>query len=498
MSTLTAEEIKKAVRNALQMLGNEKDTASISGQPASNVTTRAVMSIALGSDHGGFELKEVLKGYLGELGHRVKDCGTDSREAVDYPKIAEAVAKLVSSKECDRGIMVNGAGIGSCVVANKVPGVRAAMCYDMSTASNSREHNDTNVLTLGGGLVGAGLAREIVRVWLETECTAARHLRRVSQIEEVERKYLVASDQKQVVSTAGDETTVSVDAIVDQISERISSKITTADLAQTIETACDPCNGCGQCVEKQSDEVRRIIELGAGRISSSLGSTDISAALAKFIDHTLLKAEASREQIEQLCQEAKTYEFATVCVNPVWVSLCREILQDTPVRVCAVVGFPLGAITPQAKAFEARQAIREGAKEIDMVINIGALKGGDDDLVRRDIAAVTEACRDGSATSKVIIEAALLSDEQKVRACLLAREAKADFIKTSTGFGPGGATAHDVALMKEAVQCQLEVKAAGGIGTLADTKKMLEAGATRIGASAGVKIIQEAEELTGP
>jgi len=155
MSTLTAEEIKKAVRNALQMLGNEKDTASISGQPSSNVTTKGVMSIALGSDHGGFELKEVLKGYLGELGHRVKDCGTESREAVDYPKIAEAVAKLVSSKECDRGIMVNGAGIGSCVVANKVPGVRAAMCYDISTARNSREHNDTNVLTMGGGAAPA-------------------------------------------------------------------------------------------------------------------------------------------------------------------------------------------------------------------------------------------------------------------------------------------------------------------------------------------------------
>jgi deoxyribose-phosphate aldolase len=147
------------------------------------------------------------------------------------------------------------------------------------------------------------------------------------------------------------------------------------------------------------------------------------------------------------------------------------------------------------KAFEARQAIREGAKEIDMVINVGALKSGDDDLVLRDIMAVTEACRDGSALSKVIIEAALLTDEEKVRACLLAREAKADFVKTSTGFGPGGATAHDVALMKEAVQCQLEVKAAGGIRTLADAKKMLEAGATRIGASAGVKIIRESEVL---
>jgi deoxyribose-phosphate aldolase len=160
-----------------------------------------------------------------------------------------------------------------------------------------------------------------------------------------------------------------------------------------------------------------------------------------------------------------------------------------------VVGFPLGATTPEVKGFEARQAIREGAQEIDMVINVGALKSGNDDLVQRDITAVTEACRDGSAGSKVIIEAALLTEEEKVRACLLAKAAKADFVKTSTGFGPGGATDHDVALMKEAVQCQLEVKAAGGIRTLADTRKMLQAGATRIGASAGVKIVQEAREL---
>ncbi|MFC1683460.1 deoxyribose-phosphate aldolase [Candidatus Zixiibacteriota bacterium] len=221
----------------------------------------------------------------------------------------------------------------------------------------------------------------------------------------------------------------------------------------------------------------------------------MSRELAKFIDHTILKPNATREQIEQLCREASEFEFATVCVNPTWVGMCRQMLQDTPVKVCTVVGFPLGAMTPEAKAFEARQAIREGAKEIDMVINVGALKSGDDELVRRDIDAVTEACRDGSATSKVIIEAALLTDEEKIRACILAREARADFVKTSTGFASGGATAQDVALMKSAVECQLGVKAAGGIRSLADAKKMLEAGATRIGASAGVKIVQEALQL---
>ena len=495
MPTITAEEVKKAVRQALEILSHEKEIANSRGQTTPLSPATATMGIALGSDHGGFELKEELKPFLEKLGHRVKDCGTSSRESVDYPPIAAAVAELVGSGTCDRGIMVDGAGIGSCVVANKVPGVRAAMCYDISTARNSREHNDTNVLTLGGRLVGSGLAQEIVRVWLETECTEERHLRRVAQIREVERKYLTDAAQKTAASTADTGPEVSVDALVDQITERIASKMTAPDLAQTIAVACEPCSDCGQCVEKQTEEVRRIIEAGAGRISSSLGSTDVSRQLAKFIDHTLLKPEATGEQIHQLCQEAKKYEFATVCVNPTWVKHCRELLQDTPVKVCTVVGFPLGASTPEAKAFEARQAIREGAKEIDMVINIGALKSGNDELVKRDIAAVTEACRDGSALSKVIIEAALLTEEEKVRACQLAGEAKADFVKTSTGFGPGGATAYDVALMKEAVQCQLEVKAAGGIRSLADAKKMLEAGATRIGASAGVKIVQEAEQL---
>jgi deoxyribose-phosphate aldolase len=342
------------------------------------------------------------------------------------------------------------------------------------------------------------LAREIVSTWLDTGCTEERHLRRVAQIMEVERKYRPGGAAG--VSAAPDTPAAgpareSLDEVVEKVVQRIESSMTPEDLSRTIETACDPCHGCGQCVEKRADQVRRIIEMGAGRVSAAPGVRDIPAQLAGFIDHTLLKQDASREQIEKLCQEAREYGFATVCVNPTWVRTCRDLLQDSPVRVCTVVGFPLGANTPEIKGFETRHAIRDGAREIDMVINIGALKSGLDDLVRRDIAAVTEACRDGSAASKVIIEAAMLTDEEKVLACRLAREARADFVKTSTGFGPGGATDHDVALMKEAVQCQLEVKAAGGIRTLADTRKMLQAGATRIGASAGVKIVREAEAL---
>jgi deoxyribose-phosphate aldolase len=515
-SQLSADVVKKTVREALRQMGVGIETASVSTKPEVQKSDGMTTTVAIGCDHGGFELKEDLKTYLQEMGKEVIDCGTKGKEAVDYPMIAEKVAAMVSSGQAYRGIMIDGAGIGSCVVANKVPGVRAALCYDLSTARNSREHNDANLLTLGGRLVGAGLAREIVATWLGTDCTEERHLRRVSQIMDVEKKYCsaTASNGSQAANTstasspssASSAATVSratvepaeelgLDEVVDRIVQKMSSRLTPEGLAKTIESACDPCHGCGLCVEKQADQVRRIIELGAGRVSAAPGIHDIPAQLARFIDHTLLKPEATQEQIEQLCEEAQQYGFATVCVNPSWVKLCRDRLQNSDVKVCAVVGFPLGANTPELKGFEARQAIRDGAREIDMVINVGALKSGQDERVQRDIAAVTEACRDGSATSKVIIEAALLTDEEKIRACQLARAAKADFVKTSTGFGPGGATDHDVALMKEAVQCQLEVKAAGGIRTLADTKKMLQAGATRIGASAGVKILQEAEQL---
>ena len=186
-----------------------------------------------------------------------------------------------------------------------------------------------------------------------------------------------------------------------------------------------------------------------------------------------------------------------MCVNPTYVPLTAKLLRDSPVKVCTVVGFPLGTHAAQIKAIEAQRAIREGAEEIDMVINVGALKSGDDELVYRDIAAVVDACRDGNAVCKVIIEAALLTDEEKVRACQAARRARADFVKTSTGFGPGGATAHDVALMAQTVRgTSMGVKAAGGIRTLADARKMIEAGATRLGTSASIEIMKEAMRLT--
>ncbi|MFQ6613654.1 MAG: deoxyribose-phosphate aldolase [Fidelibacterota bacterium] len=227
------------------------------------------------------------------------------------------------------------------------------------------------------------------------------------------------------------------------------------------------------------------------------GCTAVPEDIARCIDHTVLKPDATEPDIKRICQEARDNHFASVCISPSYVKLAARELAGSDVKVCTVIGFPSGAHTPEIKALEARQAIREGAREIDMVINIGALKSGRDELVYRDIRAVTEACEDGGALCKVIIEAALLTDEEKVRACEAARKARAHFVKTSTGFGPGGATVEDVALMKAVVARDgIEVKAAGGIRSYDDAKKMVAAGASRIGASAGIAILKQAREVT--
>ena len=208
---------------------------------------------------------------------------------------------------------------------------------------------------------------------------------------------------------------------------------------------------------------------------------------AAMIDHTLLKADATRDQIEKICAEAKQYVFASVCVNPTWVKYSAELLAGTDVKVCTVIGFPLGASTSAVKAFETKDAIANGAGEIDMVINIGALKNGEFDVVRDDIKAVVDAAN--GTLVKVIIETCLLTNEEKVKACELSVEAGADFVKTSTGFSTGGATAEDIALMRKTVGPDLGVKASGGVRNLEDMKRMIENGATRIGASSGVAIM---------
>lgn len=248
----------------------------------------------------------------------------------------------------------------------------------------------------------------------------------------------------------------------------------------------------GLCVIHNAAGVRSIVSSGAARVTAGKGieaAGGVSADLARLIDHTLLKPEATPEEVQTLCEEAKKYSFASVCVNACHVPLCARLLRGTPVRVCTVIGFPLGATSSAAKVFETEQAIRDGAREADMVINVGMLKAGELQYVERDIAGVVTAAKRQRVLTKVIIETALLTDEEKVKACLLAKKAGADFVKTSTGFSKGGATADDIALMRRVVGTAMGVKASGGVRSREDALAMVASGADRIGASASVKIV---------
>lgn len=465
-------------------------------------------TLALGADHGGFELKQQLADHLRSRGFTVEDCGTHSTDAVDYPKIAANVARMVGEGKAEFGVIVDGAGIGSAMTANKWPGVRAALCYDLSSARNSREHNNANVLTLGASLIGAGLARQIVDVFLDTDCTAERHLRRAAMIDQIDSE--LRSTGRCACSpmsgTTPDGTTEKTEKALTELSEndlrrvadRISQLLGGGAGGESLDHLCtDACGFCRSCAELNPELVRSFIDLGADRIMHRGDGDAVPADVAKYIDHTLLRPDATFEQVTKLCQEAAEFGFASVCINPCYVRHSAGLLRGSSAKVCTVVGFPLGANTSETKALEARRAIREGAREIDMVINVGALKSGEDELVYRDIRAVVEACMDGGAICKVILETALLTDEEKTRACQAARRARADFVKTSTGFGPGGATAEDVALMNSAVSdAKMGVKASGGIRSLEDAQQMIRAGATRIGASAGVRIVKESQGVT--
>lgn len=252
--------------------------------------------------------------------------------------------------------------------------------------------------------------------------------------------------------------------------------------------ACDRCDGA-HCVAHCADKVRRLAACGADRFTAGPGIDACDNVLARMIDHTLLAPTASQKEIEALCDEAVEFCFATVCINPWWVRLAAQRLASTPVRVCTVIGFPLGANRSETKAYEAIRALEDGAAELDMVINVGALRSGAYSEVERDIRGVVEAAR-RRAKVKVIIETAYLTDQEKVKACVLAQAAGAHFVKTSTGFGPSGATEADIRLMQRAVGGELGVKAAGGVGDQPTALAMIEAGATRIGASAGVKIVR--------
>lgn len=286
-----------------------------------------------------------------------------------------------------------------------------------------------------------------------------------------------------------------IERLVEQITREVLILLKEEESRAPAGSNGDRCADCiGQCVHRCQDKTREVVNAGASRLTSTLGHVDIGAEIAGMIDHTLLKPDASQDQIAQLCYEARKHNFAAVCVNPTYVQLCAQLLKGSPVHVCTVVGFPLGATPTEVKAYETQKALDDGATEIDMVINVGALKSKDYALVERDIATLARTSHAGGALLKVIIEAALLTDEEKVIACQLAKTAGADYVKTSTGFGPGGATTHDVELMRRAVGPEMGIKAAGGIRSYEDARAMVAAGATRIGASAGIKIVQEARK----
>jgi deoxyribose-phosphate aldolase len=387
------------------------------------VTAPPERLIALGADHGGWHLKETLKPVLAGLGLQVQDVGVYDEQPADYPDIALKVSELVTSGAARRGVMIDGAGIGSAIAANKVPGIRAASCYDKASAKNSREHNDSNILTLGARLLTASQAEDVLRTWLGTGFAGGRHSGRVEKIAGIERQFARIRTWPPAVAAA---------------------------------------------------------------------KAAVDTRVAELIDHTLLRPEATHADIVRLCSEAKQYGFATVCINPYWVPLAVTELAGSPVRVCTVAGFPLGAATTQTKVFEAGLALRAGAREIDMVMNVGAMLSTDLDTVKLDIQSVAQVCHEAGAIVKVILETALLDDQQKIAACGLAQAAGADFVKTSTGFGPAGATVADVALMRATVGPDTGVKAAGGIRTIEDFRAMTAAGANRIGASASVKIVEAA------
>jgi deoxyribose-phosphate aldolase len=289
-----------------------------------------------------------------------------------------------------------------------------------------------------------------------------------------------------------------VDRLVELITQRVQERLKGSPAKLSVlprdRGACDDdsapgedCASCGSCVVRRPWSVRAMEEVGAMRVGAMPGIGEVPADLAKLIDHTLLKPEATRDEVVKLCEEARKHHFASVCVNTTWVPLCKSLLANSGVMVCCVVGFPLGAMSPTAKAYEAREAVRQGAQEVDMVINIGALKSKDYETVFEDICRVVKAS--GRAGVKVILETSALDTNEKIIGCTLSKLAGAAFVKTSTGFGKGGATVEDIQLMRSIVGSELGVKASGGVRTVEDALKMAQAGANRIGASASVAIV---------
>lgn len=279
---------------------------------------------------------------------------------------------------------------------------------------------------------------------------------------------------------------LNIEALVSEITDVLLSRLAEGSAASDCALHHD------ECFIKCPDRMQSLIASGVARFGLTGAESAAALKVARYIDHTLLKPEASRTEILKICEEGVKFGFASVCINPTWAREASCALRGSGVKVCTVIGFPLGANTVDTKVFEARRAIFDGATELDMVINIGALKSREHDMVSRDIRGVVDVAHESGALCKVIIETALLSEDEKVTACLLAKDAGADFVKTSTGFSKGGATASDIALMRRVVGGEMGVKASGGVRDLKQAEEMIRAGATRIGASVGVKIVQEA------
>jgi deoxyribose-phosphate aldolase len=406
--------------------------------------TGSGLRVAVGADHGGFALKGDAIAWLRELGAVPVDFGTRDASAVDYPDVAAAGARAVAAGQVDLGLCIDGAGIGSTMAANKIAGVRAANCVSVAMASSAREHNFANVLCLGAKLIPATEALAIVRAFLATEHGPERHARRVAKVMALER-------------------------LVPQ--------------ASTSEAATEPTR----------PGLAHAIDAGACRLGVGRCPAPELHDLASYFDHTLLKPDATVAEIDALCAEALANHFASVCVNGCHVARCAEILAGSGVLVCSVIGFPLGAMAGEVKAYEARRAIEDGACEIDMVLAVGLLKSGQHERVQQDIELVARTCHALGARLKVILETCLLTDAEKVTACTLAKRAGADFVKTSTGFSKSGATAADIALMRRTVGPVMGVKASGGVRDQETAKALIGAGATRLGASASVAIVQGAK-----
>jgi deoxyribose-phosphate aldolase len=453
---------------------------------ASRPGTLERLRIAVGSDHTGFALKRDVLAWVSEMGHATVDFGTRDERAVDCADLAGAVAEAVARSQCQLGIVIDGEGIASAIAANKVSGARAATCCDAEMARGAREHSFANVLALGARGLSRSRAQEILRAFLTT-APGERHARAVGKIGELERSH-VRIGAEAVRRRGG----ARVMAQGEALGAAKLEEILVALARQVLERGGDAVharNSDARDVTIGLEQVRCALQAGACRVGLEACRPRDLGDLASYIDHTLLRADATPEEIDRLCAEALEHRFASVCVNGVHVKRCAEVLRGSGVLVASVAGFPLGAMASEAKVFEARRVVEDGACEVDMVMSIGLLKSGEDERVERDIADVVETCHALGARVKVILETCLLGREEKVRACRIAQRAGADFVKTSTGFAGGGATVEDVALMRETVGPEVGVKASGNVRDRETALALLAAGATRIGASASVAIV---------